>query len=78
MREAQVCTEFDIHKRCSHFDKKKDAENPYFTKGLILFRGLVACGHSFYLFYINRAYIQYFLYTTRREPILISSLLPLG
>jgi hypothetical protein len=28
--------------------------------------GLVACGYSFYFFYINRAYIQHFIYTTRR------------
>jgi hypothetical protein len=32
----------------------------------------------FIYFYINRAYIQYFIYTTRREPLLISSLLPLS
>jgi hypothetical protein len=41
-------------------------------------KGLLACCHSFYLFYINRAGILYFVYTTRRAPLLISSLLPLG
>ncbi len=32
----------------------------------------------FIYFYFNRAYIQYFIYNTRRVPLLISSLLPLG
>jgi hypothetical protein len=31
-----------------------------------------------FIFYINRAYIQYFIYNTRRVPLLFSSLLPLG
>jgi hypothetical protein len=36
---------------------------------------LVARCHSFHLFYINRADIQYFIYTTRRASLLLSSLL---
>ncbi len=38
---------------------------------VLLYGNLVA-------FYINQAYLQHFLYTTRRVPLLISSLLPLG
>jgi hypothetical protein len=32
----------------------------------------------FIYFYINRAYTQYFIYNSRRVPLFISSLLPLG
>ncbi len=48
------------------------------TVDLQIFKCLVACCHSFIFFYINQAYIQYFIYNTRRVPLLISSLLPLG
>ncbi len=38
-------------------------------------KSLVARCHSFHLFCINRADIQYFIYSTRRAPLLLSSLL---
>ncbi len=44
--------------------------------GFGIFKGLVAPATLFIYFYINRADIQYFIYTTRRVPLhLLSSLL---